>query len=380
MTGIAASAATGRAIGSGSPATASSTGRIRKWRRNIPAIPLAEFQRAAQYIAPDGRRASAAEASFLTLSHARGKGLWLALYQKAAGLRGARGTALTPSSPRTARRSIASACFCGARITSRRATIWSRFLFLRLFGLIYLSAFVSFGVQAHGTDRQPRHPATGANWSMTLGARIGPERFYLMPMLFWWNASDVVIQARVLGSAPRLSLLLVFNLLPRLSLLLLYLLYLSLLYGGQVFMTYQWDTFLLEAGFLALLLTFDRTAGHLAAALAAVSLHVHVGHGQAAERRSQLVEPVGAVISLSHPAAAHAAGLVCRASAAGRADIRYRRHILRRAGAAVPDLLSAPAALLCRVRHPAAAKLHPAHRQLQLVQSADHAAVPAAVR
>ena len=42
-----------------------------------PEIPQAEFQRAVQYIAPDGTRASAAEASFLTLSHAPGKGFWL---------------------------------------------------------------------------------------------------------------------------------------------------------------------------------------------------------------------------------------------------------------------------------------------------------------
>ena len=46
-----------------------------------PEISEAEFQRAVQYIAPDGRRASAAEASFLTLSHAPGKGFWLALYK-----------------------------------------------------------------------------------------------------------------------------------------------------------------------------------------------------------------------------------------------------------------------------------------------------------
>ena len=46
-----------------------------------PAIPLADFQRAVQYITPDGHRASAAEASFLTLSHAHGKGIWLALYK-----------------------------------------------------------------------------------------------------------------------------------------------------------------------------------------------------------------------------------------------------------------------------------------------------------
>ena len=37
-----------------------------------PAISEAEFRRAVQFVAPDGRRASAAEASFLTLSHASG--------------------------------------------------------------------------------------------------------------------------------------------------------------------------------------------------------------------------------------------------------------------------------------------------------------------
>ena len=39
-----------------------------------PAIPEAEFQRAVQFVAPDGRRASAAEASFLTLAKRPAKG------------------------------------------------------------------------------------------------------------------------------------------------------------------------------------------------------------------------------------------------------------------------------------------------------------------
>jgi predicted DCC family thiol-disulfide oxidoreductase YuxK len=50
-----------------------------------PAISQADFQRAVQYVTPDGHYASAAEASFLTLSHARGKGFWLALYRKLPG-------------------------------------------------------------------------------------------------------------------------------------------------------------------------------------------------------------------------------------------------------------------------------------------------------
>jgi predicted DCC family thiol-disulfide oxidoreductase YuxK len=52
---------------------------------HFPAISLSEFQRAVQYVAHDGRVASAAEASFLTLRHAPGKGIWLFLYRKLPG-------------------------------------------------------------------------------------------------------------------------------------------------------------------------------------------------------------------------------------------------------------------------------------------------------
>jgi len=50
-----------------------------------PTIPLEDFRRAVQYITPEGQHAGAAEASFLTLSHARGKRLWLALYRNLPG-------------------------------------------------------------------------------------------------------------------------------------------------------------------------------------------------------------------------------------------------------------------------------------------------------
>ena len=102
-----------------------------------PAIPLADFQRAVQYIAPDGQHASAAEASFLTLSHARGKGIWLALYRKLPGF--------------AAISELAYAFIAAHRSAFYRVSLflWGRdyepprydlvsFLFLRLFGLIYL--------------------------------------------------------------------------------------------------------------------------------------------------------------------------------------------------------------------------------------------------
>ena len=103
------------------------TSRYQQVAAQHPAIPVADFQRAVQYIAPDGHHASAAEASFLTLSHAPGKGIWLALYRKLPGLRAVRGDGLTPSiAALRAWPSFASASFCGDRTSRRRDTISSR--------------------------------------------------------------------------------------------------------------------------------------------------------------------------------------------------------------------------------------------------------------
>jgi predicted DCC family thiol-disulfide oxidoreductase YuxK len=223
-----------------------------------PDIALAEFQRAVQYVAPDGRRASAAEASFLTLSHAPGKSAWLALYRRLPGFAAA------------AERAYAFTAAHRPMFYRISRLLWGRdpepprydlvaWLFLRLFGLIYLSAFVSFALQAQGLiGSHGILPLT----ELVADARrvLGTERFFVMPMVFWWSASDFAIQA-VCWSGAALSLLLACNLLPRLSLALLYVLYLSLLYAGQAFMSYQWDVFLLETGFLALLMSFATVPG-----------------------------------------------------------------------------------------------------------------------
>jgi predicted DCC family thiol-disulfide oxidoreductase YuxK len=223
-----------------------------------PLIPLADFQRAVQYITHDGRRAGAAEASFLTLSHARGKGFWLRLYRKLPGF-----------AP------IAEwiyAFIAAHRSAFYRMTLllWGKdygppryelvsFVFLRLLGLIYLSAFISFGVQAQGLIGS--HGILPiAELAQLISSSAGVERFFAMPMFFWINTSDLAIRLVCWGGAA-FSLLLIFNVLPRLSLLALYMLYLSLLYAGQTFMSFQWDTFLLEAGFLSLLLSFAPMPG-----------------------------------------------------------------------------------------------------------------------
>src|SRR5215831_7274533 len=223
-----------------------------------PAIALADFQRAVQFIAPDGRRASAAEASFLTLSYARGKGVWLWLYRRLPGFAplAERVYAFTAAHrPAFFRISL---LLWGGNYEPPRYELVS-FLFLRGYGLIYLAAFLSFAVQAQGLIGShgivPLAELTDA-----VAASAGRERFWLMPMVFWWSSSDMAIQV-VCWAGVVFSLLLICNRLTRLSLVLLYVLYLSLLYAGQVFMTYQWDTFLLEGGFLALILSFARMPG-----------------------------------------------------------------------------------------------------------------------
>src|SRR5579872_6552827 len=223
-----------------------------------PAIPEAEFKRAVQFIAPDGRRASAAQASFLTLAQARGKGFWLALYRRLPGF--------APVSE------LAYAFIAHRRGAFFRLSrmLWGRdpepphyqlvsLLFLRLFGLITLSAFISFAVQAQGLIGSrgilPLHELVAA-----LSPRLGAERFVLVPMAFWLNDSDLAIQA-VCWVGAVASLMLALNLLPRVALVLVYALYLSLLYAGQTFTTYQWDTFLLETTIVALIMSFAPTTG-----------------------------------------------------------------------------------------------------------------------
>jgi len=214
-----------------------------------PEIPLAAFRRAVQYIAPDGKIASGAEASFLTLSHASGKGFWLTLYRHLLGF-----AAITER--------------MYAFVASHRSTLyrpsqwlWGRdyepprfdlvsWLFLRAIGLIYLAAFISFGVQALGLIGS--HGILPlSEFASAIRGQFGLERYWWFPMVFWLDQSDFAIQATC-WAGTALSLLLIFDVLPRLSLFFLYLLYLSLFYAGQIFMGFQWDALLLESGFPAI--------------------------------------------------------------------------------------------------------------------------------
>ncbi len=131
--------------------------------------------------------------------------------------------------------------------------LFSRNLFLRLLGGIYLIAFLSFWPQAEGL--------IGSNGILPLGPflkfvgeRTGPERIWLLPTLSWIDSRDIFLHF-LCGGGVFLSILLIAGVAPFPVTLLLWAFYLSLVTDGQDFMEFQWDNLLLEAGFLAVLIS-----------------------------------------------------------------------------------------------------------------------------
>jgi hypothetical protein len=125
-------------------------------------------------------------------------------------------------------------------------------LFLKLLALIYFAAFFSLSGQIAGlAGSQGILPFQ----EVLENARnsLGISAWWKIPNLFWVNGSDPALQAA--GYAGCLfATLLLLGIWPRISLVALYILYLSLFHAGQTFLTFQWDTLLLETGFLAIFL------------------------------------------------------------------------------------------------------------------------------
>jgi predicted DCC family thiol-disulfide oxidoreductase YuxK len=242
------------------------SGQVRYWQRltgdavayapyqqaaaDYPQIAPEEFARRIQLLLPDGTRHAGAAAAFRVLA-AGGRPGWL------------RTSRLVPGFAALAE--VVYGAIARHRVAAGRVSrlLWGRerypaeygkvsWLFLRLLGLIYLAAFVSFGVQALGLiGSQGILPL--ADELQTMTTQDGTRAWWLYPNVFWLNDSDTAIRI-VCGIGVASALLLTLNILTRVMLPLLFVLYLSLVYAGQVFMSFQWDFLLLETGFLAIFL------------------------------------------------------------------------------------------------------------------------------
>src|SRR6185369_11983496 len=122
-------------------------------------------------------------------------------------------------------------------------------LFLRALGLIYFAAFASLARQILGlVGSGGILPAVEV---LAAHQHWGLARFWRWPTLCWLRCSDRALLFLSWGGAF-LSLLLIAGIAPVLVLALLWMFYLSLFTVCRLFLCYQWDILLLEAGFLAL--------------------------------------------------------------------------------------------------------------------------------
>ncbi len=127
---------------------------------------------------------------------------------------------------------------------------FTRRLFLRFLGLIYLIAFVSFYVQIPGL--------VGENGILPVGEFLdgareafGNQAIFQFPTLAWISHADLFLGfLAVLGAVFAVLAVIGIQLVP--IFFMLWILYLSVCYTGQTFMSYPWDMLLLEVGFLAM--------------------------------------------------------------------------------------------------------------------------------
>ncbi len=221
-----------------------------------PDISIVDFQRSIYLIEPNTTRTRGAEAALRTLSAVRGHSGWRWCYEHLPGFAVFCEMLYTFVSRRRVRfHKLSRLLFGDAPEPACYATV--SWIYLRLLAVVYLAAFASFGLQVLGLIG-----STGIlpieDYLRAAHDYYGIAVLWQLPMVFWLYANDLVLQlACIAGSLA--AIVLFFGALQRLTLSIMFVLYLSLFYAGQTFMSFQWDLLLLEAGFLAILLPGGRT-------------------------------------------------------------------------------------------------------------------------
>jgi predicted DCC family thiol-disulfide oxidoreductase YuxK/uncharacterized membrane protein YphA (DoxX/SURF4 family) len=219
----------------------------------FPEIPRPDFEEAVHLLMPDGSVFRGAEAVFRSLAEG-GRHRWmLGFYQRIPPFADLAELLYEEVALHRTALSKLDRIYAGPGLEPP-SYIRMRFVFMRGLALIYLIAFGSFRVQMDGLIGS--HGIYSAQSVMaalkeeTTRTQIGLERFHLVPTLAWWSASDQALHWQCgLGAGCALALLAGFA--PALMLFLLWVLYLSLCTVSGPFLSFQWDTLLLETGFLA---------------------------------------------------------------------------------------------------------------------------------
>jgi lipase maturation factor 1 len=218
---------------------------------NYPQISPELFESSVYFIDSDGSFCSGAQAVFKALAFASNGKWFLRAYESFPGL--------APIAEWGYRQVAENRQFFSALTRwvwgdSLEAPTWflTRRVFICLLGLVYLVAFLSLWTQIEGlVGHEGILPVD--TFLKDAQAHWGADRFYQLPTLFWLHAGDEFLQTICLLGAGA-ALLVMLNRATIWCLLLMWIFYLSLFHVAQPFLGFQWDTLLLETGFLTLFL------------------------------------------------------------------------------------------------------------------------------
>lgn len=216
-----------------------------------PELKPDQNKKSVQLFTPEGQIYEGAEAIFRLLKSAPGKAWLLWLYDNIPGF-----SFVSELFYRLVARhrglSFKINLILWGRSVAPHSFFLSRWIFVRLLGVIYFIAFFSFWRQLPGL--------IGSNGILPseifLGAvkiHLGTIAYFQFPTLAWVNDSDRFLKFIPIAGML-FSTLIVVGILSVPSLIMIWLLYLSLVTIGQDFMSFQWDALLLETGFLAIFL------------------------------------------------------------------------------------------------------------------------------
>jgi lipase maturation factor 1 len=123
----------------------------------------------------------------------------------------------------------------------------------RLIGALYIIVFGSLLFQMKGLfGKNGILPID--DYLQYVKQRLGKKSYFYFPTIFWINASDNMLLG-TMAAGILFGILLAFNVYPPLLLLPLYILHLSIVSAGQDFLSFGWETFLLEITFNTIFLS-----------------------------------------------------------------------------------------------------------------------------
>lgn len=215
----------------------------------FPQIPADAYARSVQLVHPDGTVTSGARAVFESLGHSKLYG-WISAPSEIAYRFIAKHRDFAYQATRFT---------FGTRIEPTRfdAVQW---IFVRVLAFVYIMAFGSLAPQVSGLlGAQGILPAQDLLANMQ---RAGAIRFVAIPSIFWISHDDTTLTGIAWCGMVLAAMLFVTGFkrgrFERFILAMLFVLYLSFSAIGQDFLSFQWDSLLIETGFLAIFLGRNR--------------------------------------------------------------------------------------------------------------------------